>query len=99
MENKYQHEDEDDYYENENDDENENEYDNLNNSLDKIIDKSKSFEDQIESLKKLEDLKEYLPYKDYDDKELKSKYFKIQLSDMSNEIRENYLNKYLVTHL
>ena len=51
MENKYQHEDEDDYYENENDDENENEYDNLNNSLDKIIDKSKSFEDQIESLK------------------------------------------------
>ena len=51
MENKYQHEDEDDYYENENDYENENEYDNLNNSLDKIIDKSKSFEDQIESLK------------------------------------------------
>ena len=51
MENKYQHEDEDGYYENENDDENEDEYDNLNDSLDKIIDKSKSFEDQIESLK------------------------------------------------
>ena len=59
---------------------------NLNDSLDEKIDKSKSFEDQIESLKKLEDLKEYLLYKDYDDKELKSKYFKIQLADMSNEI-------------
>ena len=58
----------------------------LNDDLDEIIDKSKSFEDQIESLKKLEDLKEYLLYKDYDDKELKSKYFKIQLADMSNEI-------------
>ena len=58
----------------------------LNDNLDEIIDKSKSFEDQIESLKKLEDLKEYLLYKDYDDKELKSKYFKIQLADMSNEI-------------
>ena len=55
--------------------------------LDQIIDKSKSFEDQIESLKKL-GLKEYLPYKDYDDKELKPKYFKIQLADISNEIDE-----------
>ena len=72
---------------------------NLNDNLDKIIDKSKSIENLIESFNKLEDLKEYLPYRDYDDKELKSKYFKIQLSDMSNEIRENYLNKYLVTHL
>ena len=60
----------------------------LNDNLDEIIDKLKSFEDQIESLKKLEDLKEYLPYKDYDDKELKSKHFKIQLADMSNEIYE-----------
>ena len=72
---------------------------NLNDNLDKIIDKSKSIENLIESFNKLEDLKEYLPYRDYDDKELKSKYFKIQLSDMSNEIHENYLNKYLVTHL
>ena len=39
-------------------------------------------------LKKREDLKGYWPYKDYDDKELKSKYFKIQLADMSNEIDE-----------
>ena len=58
----------------------------LNDHLDEIIDKSKSFEDQIESLKRLEDLKEYLSYDDYDDKELKSKYFKIKLADMSNEI-------------
>ena len=60
----------------------------LNDNLDEIIDKSKSFEDQIELLKKLEDLKEYLFMKDFDDKELKFKYFKIQLADMSNEIGE-----------
>ena len=58
----------------------------LNDHLDKIIDKSKSFEEQIKSLKKREDLKGYWPYNDYDDKELKSKYFKIELADMSNEI-------------
>ena len=58
----------------------------LNDNLDEIIDKSKSFEEQIESLKKLEGLKGYWPYNDYDDKELKSKYFKIELADMSNEI-------------
>ena len=29
-----------------------------------------------------------MPYDDYDDKELKSKYFKIELADMSNEIDE-----------
>ena len=58
----------------------------LNDHLDEIIDKSKSFEDQIKSLKKLESLKGYWPYKDFGDKELKSKYFKIKLADMSNEI-------------
>ena len=58
----------------------------LNDHLDEIIDKSKSFEDQIKSLKKLEGLKGYWPYKDFGDKELKSKYFKIKLADMSNEI-------------
>ena len=35
---------------------------------------------------KKQDLKGYWSYIDYDDKELKSKYFKIQLADMSNEI-------------
>ena len=58
----------------------------LNNNLDEIIDKSKSLKEQIESLEKLEDLERYWPYNDYDDKELKPKYFKIQLADMSNEI-------------
>ena len=66
---------------------------NLNDNLDEIIDKSKSFEDQIESLKKLEDLKEYLPYDGQDDKELKSKYFKIKLADKSNEIDEKLIEQ------
>ena len=66
-ENKYENEDKDDYYEYENeDDDYKNEYENedddktmsqriiknLNDSLDEIIDKSKSFEEQIEALKK-----------------------------------------------
>ena len=60
----------------------------LNDNLDERIDKSKSFEDQIESLKKLEDLKEYLPYNDFDDQELQFKIFKLKLADISNEIDE-----------
>ena len=80
--------DDDDDDENENENENENEDDDetmsqneknkiikgKNDILDKIIDKSKSFEEQIKSLKKREDLKGYWPYNDFDDKELKSKY-------------------------
>ena len=58
----------------------------LNDVLEEIIDKSKSFEEQIKLLKKLEDLKGFWPYNDFGDKELKSKYFKIELADMSNEI-------------
>ena len=97
---KVENENEDDYenkyedYENEDDDETMDQnkknkiIKGLNDNLDKIIDKSKSFEDQIELFKKLEDLKEYFPYKDFGDKELKSKYFKIQLAHMSNEIDE-----------
>ena len=61
---------------------------NLNDNLDKTIDKSKLFEEQTEPLKKVEDLKGYWPYKDLGDKELKSKYFKIQLADIANEIEE-----------
>ena len=53
----------------------------LNDYLDEIIDKSKLFEEQIESLRKLEDLKGYSSYKDYNDKELKSEYFKTKLAD------------------
>ena len=50
------------------------------------IDKPKWFEEQIKSSKKLEGLKGYWPYNDFGDKELKSKYFKIELADLSNEI-------------
>ena len=57
-----------------------------NDILDEIIDKSKSFEEQIKSLKKREDVKGRWPYDDFGDKELKFKYFKIELADMSNEI-------------
>ena len=63
-----------------------------NDILDETIDKSKSFEEQIKSLKKL-GLKGYSPYKDYDDKELKSKYFKIQFADMSDKIDKKLFEK------
>ena len=58
----------------------------LIDNLDKIIDKSKSFEDQIKSLKKVENLDDYYYDDDFDDKELKYKYFKIKLAYLSNEI-------------
>ena len=60
----------------------------LNDHLDEIIDKSKSFKEQIKSLKKRKDLKAYWPYYHFGGKELKSKYFKIEIGDMSNEIDE-----------
>ena len=56
--------------------------------LDEIINKSKWFEELIKSLKKLEDLKGFWPDNDFGDKELKSKYFKTELADMSNDIDE-----------
>ena len=57
-----------------------------NDLFDEIIDKSKPFEEQIKLSKKLEDLKGYWPYNYFGNKDLKSKYFKIELADMSNEI-------------
>ena len=57
-----------------------------NDFLDEIIDKSKSFEDQIESTRKVENIIEYWHYDDYGDKELKFKYFKIKLAHLSNII-------------
>ena len=99
-ENKNENEDEN---ENENENENEDEYENegddetmdqneiikgLNDNLGEIIDQSKSFKDQIESLKKLEGLKEYWFMKDLDDKELKFKIFKLKLAHLSNIIDE-----------
>ena len=60
----------------------------LNDDLDEIIDKSKSFEDQIKSLRKVENITEYCHYECYGDKELKFKYFKIELAHSSNIIDE-----------
>ena len=51
--------------------------------LNEITDKSKSFEDQIESLKKVENLEEYYFRNDFGDKELK---LKLRLAHLSNEI-------------
>ena len=77
---------------NDNDNENENENGNmikkLNDSLEEIIYKTKSFEDQIKLLKKVEGLSEYWHIKDYGDKELKFKIFKLRLAHMSNIIDE-----------
>ena len=58
----------------------------LNDHLDKIIDKSKSFEDQRESLEKVENLEEYYFINDLDDKELESKIFKLKLAHLPNII-------------
>ena len=60
----------------------------LNDHLDKIIDKSKSFEDQIESLEKVENPEEYYFINNFHDKELKLKIFKLKLAHLSNEIDE-----------
>ena len=60
----------------------------LNDHFDKIIDKSKSFEDQIKSLEKVKNLDEYYSINDFDDEELKSKTFKLKLAAMSNIIDE-----------
>ena len=58
----------------------------LNDDLDEIIDKSKSFEDQIKSIRKVENLDEYRFMDDYDNKELKFKTFKLELTHLSNII-------------
>ena len=46
-----------------------------------MIDKSKSFEDQIESLEKVEDLDGYF-INNFDDKELNSKIFKLEFAQL-----------------
>ena len=78
---------------NEDDDENENDNEieddktiikGSNDDLDEIIDKSKSFEDQIKSIRKVEKLEEYCHSYDYGDKELKFKYFKVKLAHLAN---------------
>ena len=59
----------------------------LNDQLDKIIDKSKSFEDQIKLIKIVENLGDYY-INDLGDKKLKFKIFKIKLANLSNYIDE-----------
>ena len=61
----------------------------VNDVLDKIIDKSKSFEDQIKSIRKVQNLDDYYYVNDFGDKELKFKIFKLKLAHLSNEIDEN----------
>ena len=85
-ENENKNDNENDENENENGSDNANENDDetmsqnekiklLNDLLDEIIDKSKSFEDQIESLEKVENLEEYYVINDFGDKELEFKIF------------------------
>ena len=78
-------------------DENENENENkktlkiikgLNNYLDEIIDKSKSFEEQTKLIRKVKNLDDYYSINNYGDKELKFKIFKLNLAHLSNEIDE-----------
>ena len=65
----------------------------LNDSLDEIIDKTKSFEDQIKSFKKVKNLGEYWHINDYGDKELKFKIFKLKLAYLSNIIDKKLLEQ------
>ena len=68
----------------------------LNYHLDKIIDKSKSFKDQIKSIRKIENLYDYYYYlNNFSDKELKFKIFKLRRMILT----KNYLKKYLVIYL
>ena len=61
----------------------------LNDHLDEIIDKSKSFEDQIKSIRKIKNLNDYYYVNNFGDKELKFKIFKLKLAHLSNEIDED----------
>ena len=58
----------------------------LNDDLHEIIDKSKSFEDQIKSIRKVENLNECWFTDDYGDKVLEFKIFKLRLAHLSNII-------------
>ena len=86
---------------NDNDNENDNDNDNMikefNDSIDKIIDKIKSFEDQIKLFKKVKTISEYWLDNDYGDKELKFKIFKLKLAYLSNIIDEK-ISKQIFGH-
>ena len=65
----------------------------LNDTLHEIIDKSKSFEDQIKSLEKVENQEEYWHSRDYSDKKLKLKFFKIKVGYIRNEIDKKFFEQ------
>ena len=66
----------------------------LDDHLDKIIDKSKSFEDQIKSIRKIENLyDDYYYLNNFGDKELKFKIFKLRLAHLSNDIGDKLFEK------
>ena len=104
MKTNMQKEDEDEYEnENENEDGDDDETMNQNeitkeknDLLDEIIDKSKSFEDQIESLQKVENLEEYYFTNDFDDKELKYNIFELKLVRLSNIIDKKLFGHTLI---
>ena len=62
----------------------------LNDILDEIIDKSKSLEEQIKLFKKMENLKLYQYSNDLGDKELKFKYFQMEVADISNYMMNEF---------
>ena len=67
----------------------------LNDELDEIIDKSKSksLEDQIESIRKVENLDEYYFINNYGDKELEFKIFKLKFAHLSNIIDKKFFKQ------
>ena len=80
---------------NDDDDDNENENENdkglivrkeLNDCLDEIIDKSKSFEDQVKRMEIVENLNEFYFINGYGDRELEFKISKLKLAHLSNII-------------
>ena len=65
----------------------------LNVCLGQIIDELKSFEEQIKSIKKVENVNEYWSINNYGDKELKFKIFKLKLAHLSNIIDKKLLKQ------
>ena len=57
----------------------------------KKIDKTKSFKEQIKLLRKIKSLEMYYYTKDYDDKELAFKVFKVKLAHLANIIDEELI--------
>ena len=101
MKNENENEDNENENENENDDETVSQKEKkeiikrLNDDFGKIINKSKSFEDQIKSVRKVKTLNEYYDMGNYDNNELKLKTFKLQIAHLSNIINEKLFEQIL----